>query len=148
MRGIAIRNDHAAEWEERGAKEGIEYAILTSEIVQATFGIGIQEHKAVKGVKRENIRDHMTNRELILTMLGEATATALHQNRDTHGFDDLQGDAREAGHIAGNTRQDIEQRTGKRVVSSSNYLHLTAGKKRKQLEKGEEGNAPPEQQKH
>jgi DNA-damage-inducible protein D len=123
---------------ERGAKEGLEYAILTNEISQATFGVGIQQHKAIKGLKRENVRDHMTDLELILTMLGEETAKTLHQTRDTQGFDDLQVDTKEAGNVAGSTRQDIERRTGQPVVNSSNYLHLTAGRKKKSLQKGEE----------
>ncbi len=138
MRGIAIRNDLTTEWEERGAKEGIEYAILTNEISQATFGVGIQQHKTIKGLKRENIRDHMTDLELILTMLGEETAKTLHQTRDTQGFDNLQVDAKEAGQVAGSTRADIERRTGQPVVSSDNYLHLTAAKKKKSLKQGED----------
>src|SRR5947209_5225676 len=98
------------------------YAILTNEIAQATFGMSIQSHKALKGLKRENVRDHMTDLELILTMLGEATTTRLHQDRDSQGFDSLQVDAKEAGEVAGNTRRDIEQRTGTKVVSPANYL--------------------------
>ncbi len=117
MRGIAVRNELTDEWEQRGAQAGLEYAILTNEIAQATFGMSIQAHKDHKGLKRENIRDHMTDLELILTMLGEATATRLHQDRDTQGFDNLQGDAKEAGEVAGNTRRDIEHRTGTPVVS-------------------------------
>ena len=135
MRSIAVRNDLTQEWEQRGAKEGLEYAILTNEIAHATFGISIQEHKGLKALKRENIRDHMTDLELILTMLGEATATRLHQDRDTQGFNNLQVDAKEAGEVAGNTRRDIEARTGTPVISSTNYKHLTAGKKQKQLKK-------------
>jgi len=142
MRGIAVRNELTEEWEQRGAKEGLEYAILTNEIAQATFGISIQQHKERKGLKRENVRDHMTDLELILTMLGEATATRLHQDRDTQGFDNLQGDAREAGDVAGNTRRDIESRTGTPVVSTSNYLHLSGSKKKKQLTK-DTTNTPP-----
>ena len=130
MRSIAVRNELTQEWEERGAKEGLEYAILTNEIANATFGMSVQEHKNIKGLKRENIRDHMTNLELILTSLGEATSAKLHQDRDTQGFSDLQRDAKEAGDVAGSTRRDIEQRTGTPVVSPTNYLHLTAGKRR------------------
>lgn len=137
MRGIAVRNELTEEWEQRGAKEGLEYAILTNEIAQATFGMPIQDHKALKGLKRENIRDHMTDLELILTMLGEATATNLHQTRDTQGFDKLQVDAWEAGEVAGNTRRDIESRTGQPVVSSSNYLHLTKKRVSKKKEQAE-----------
>ncbi len=138
MRGIAVRNELVDEWEQRGAKEGLEYAILTNEIAQATFGMNIQDHKAYKSLKRENLRDHMTDLELILTMLGEATATRLHQDRDTQGFSDLQIDTREAGEVAGNTRRDIEQRTGTRVVSPTNYHHLTGGKKQQRRLKPDE----------
>lgn len=142
MRGIAVRNELTEEWEERGAKEGLEYAILTNEIARATFGMNIQDHKALKSLKRENIRDHMTDLELILTMLGEATATRLHQDRDTQRFDNLQVDVKEAGEVAGSTRRDIESRTGTPVVSSSNYLHLSGSKKKKQLTK-DTTNTPP-----
>ncbi|HKF39272.1 MAG TPA: hypothetical protein VKB35_20415, partial [Ktedonobacteraceae bacterium] len=133
------RNELTTEWEERGATAGQEYAILTNDIAQATFGVSIAQHKAVKGLKRENIRDHMTDLGLILTMLGEATATHLHQDRDTQGFEGLQVDAHEAGEVAGNTRRDIEKRTGAQVVSSSSYLHLTGGKQQqKHLNKGQQ----------
>jgi DNA-damage-inducible protein D len=144
MRGIAIRNDLTTEWEERGAKEGVEYAILTNEISHATFGVGIQQHKTIKGLKRENIRDHMTDLELILTMLGEETAKTLHQTRDTQGFDNLQVDVKEAGQVAGSTREDIERRTGQPVVSADNYLHLKKAKKKKSLKQGEEEKKPTE----
>jgi DNA-damage-inducible protein D len=137
MRGIAVRDELTTEWKERGAHEGIEYAILTNEIAQATFGMSVQQHKTYKSLKSQNRRDHMTDLELILTMLGEATATRLHQDRDTQGFEDLQGDAHEAGEVAGNTRRDIEQRTGTKVVSSENYLHLAGGKKKKELKQPE-----------
>lgn len=83
MRGITIRNELTDEWEQRGAHEGRDYAILTNEIAQATFGMGVQEHKLYKGLQRENLRDHMTDLELILTMLGEATATVIHRERDS-----------------------------------------------------------------
>jgi DNA-damage-inducible protein D len=142
MRGIAVRDELTEEWRERGAKEGLEYAILTNEIARATFGMNIQDHKALKRLKKENIRDHMTDLELILTMLGEATSTRLHQDRDTQGFDNLQVDAKEAGEVAGSTRRDIESRTGTPVVSPSNYLHLTKSKKKKQLTK-DTNNPPP-----
>jgi len=132
MRGIAIRNELTDDWEKRGAEEGREYAILTNEIARATFGVGIQDHKLKKSLKaRHNLRDHMTDLELILNMLGEATATAIHRERDSQGFDRLQVDARDAGNVAGRTRQDIERQTGTPVVSSENYLALTGEDKPK-----------------
>ncbi len=126
MKSIAIRNELVQEWEERGAKEGLEYAILTNEIANATFGMSIQEHKNIKGLKRENVRDHMTDLELILTMLGEATTTRLHQDRESQGFTELQTDAREGGEVAGSTRKDIENRTNKRRETW--YTKITHGK--------------------
>jgi len=148
MRGIAVRNDLVAEWEERGAKEGLEYAILTNEIARATFGMNIQDHKSFKGLKRENLRDHMTDLELILTMLGEATSTALHQERDSQDFDRLKSDAQDAGNVAGRTRRDIETQTGVPVVSSENYLHLTGGKKQqKRLRLNQQETSQPTEEK-
>ena len=126
MRGIAIRNELTAEWRERGAREGIEYAILTNEIARASFDVDIGEHKATKGLRHENLRDHMTPLELVITMVGEATATAIHQARDTQGFTRLAGDARDAGDVAGRTRRDIEAQTGRPVVSAENYLGISA----------------------
>ncbi len=143
MRGIAVRNELTDEWGERGAKEGLQYAILTDDIARATFGISVQDHKALKGLRRDNIRDHMTDLELILTMLGEATSTHFHQERDTQGFNNLRVDAREAGEVAGSTRRDIEERSGKPVVSSSNYLHLTNPRQgKKKLKKMEQPTLP------
>ncbi len=131
MRSIAIRNELTTEWRERGAHDGLEYAILTNEIAQGTFGITKQEHQSTKGLsKHHNVKDHMTNLELVLDSLGEATAIELHQGRDSQGFTELQRDAREAGEVAGSARKDIEARTGISVVNSSNFLHLTKGKKR------------------
>jgi len=132
MRGIAIRNELTDEWDQRGAQEGIEYAILTNEIAHATFGLNIQDHKALKSLKRENLRDHMTDLELILTMLGEATSTALHRERDSQGLPDLKTDARDAGQIAGHTRKEIEEATGAPAVSPENYLDLSRRKQLKQ----------------
>ena len=132
MRGIAIRNELTDEWDQRGAQEGIEYAILTNEIAHATFGLNIQDHKALKSLKRENLRDHMTDLELILTMLGEATSTALHRERDSQGLPDLKTDARDAGQIAGHTRKEIEEATGAPVVSPENYLDLSRREQLKQ----------------
>jgi len=132
MRGIAIRNELTDEWDQRGAQEGIEYAILTNEIAHATFGLNIQDHKALKSLKSENLRDHMTDLELILTMLGEATSTALHRERDSQGLPDLKTDARDAGQIAGHTRKEIEEATGAPVVSPENYLDLSRRKQLKQ----------------
>lgn len=132
-RGIAVRQELTDEWKERGAKEGLEYAILTDEINKATFGVKTKEHKEIKDLSpRDNLRDHMVDLELILTMLGEATATKIHKERDSQGFSELATDAKKAGDIAGNARKQIEETIGKPVVSNENYKHLQA-KKVKQI---------------
>jgi len=132
LRGIAVRQDLTGEWKNRGAKTSIEYAILTNEIMQGAFDLKVEDYKLVKGLEQENLRDHMTDIELILTMLGEATTTKLHRDRDSRGFEPLKKDAQEGGAVAGSTRRDIEKRSGKPVVTSENYKAL-AGKGRKKL---------------
>jgi len=135
MRGIAVRQDLTDEWKNRGAKTRLEYAILTNEIMQGAFDLKVDDYKQVKGLERENLRDHMTDIELILTMLGEATTTKLHRDRDSQGLDPLKKDAQEGGAVAGSTRRDIERRSGKPVVTSENFKVL-AGKGRKKPEIG------------
>jgi prophage antirepressor-like protein len=130
MRGIAVRQDLTDEWQNRGATTSLEYAILTNEIMQGAFDLKVEDYKLVKGLDRENLRDHMTDIELILTMLGEATTTKLHRDRDTKGFDPLKKDAQDGGAVAGRTRKDIEQQAGKPVVSSENFKELAGGRKK------------------
>lgn len=126
-RGIAIRQELTDEWKERGAKQSIEYGILTNEISKATFDLSIKDHKEIKDLdQKDNLRDHMVDLELILTMLGEATATKIHKERDSQGFNELKIDAKDAGDIAGNTRKQIEEKTGTPVISNENYKHLKA----------------------
>jgi len=125
MRGIAVRQDLTDEWQNRGAGTSLEYAILTNEIMQGTFDLKVEDYKQVKGLVRENLRDHMTDIELILTMLAEATTTKLHRDRDTKGFEPLKKDAQEGGAVAGSTRRDIEKRSGKPVVTGENFKVLT-----------------------
>ena len=122
MRGIAIREELTEEWKERGVKEEPEYAILTAEISKATFGLTPSQYKRLKGLKRENLRDHMNDLELIFNMLGEAATTEITRNKDAHGFLENKETAREGGEVAGKARKDLESRTGKRVVSRKNYL--------------------------
>lgn len=125
MRGIAVRQDLTHEWQSRGAKTREEYAILTNEIMTGTFDMGVQRHKDFKGLAvPHNLRDHMTDLELILTMLAEATTTRIHQDRDTKGVPKLKVDARDGGAVAGRTRKDIESQTKKPVASKKNHLHL------------------------
>ena len=135
MRGIAVRQDLTDEWQNRGARTSLEYAILTNEIIQGAFDLKVEDYKRVKGLERENLRDHMTDIELILTMLAEATTTKLHRDRDSKGFEPLKKDAQEGGAVAGSTRKDIERRSGKAVVTGDNYKGLT-GKVRKKHEIG------------
>jgi DNA-damage-inducible protein D len=131
LRGIAVRQDLTDEWKNRGAKNNLEYAILTNEIMQGAFDLKVEEYKAVKGLERENLRDHMTDIELILTMLAEATTTKLHRDRDSKGFAPLRKDAQDGGAVAGRTRKDIEAQSGTKVVSNSNYKEVAHKKARK-----------------
>lgn len=122
MRGIAVRQKLTDEWDGRGVETELEYAILTNEIMQGSFDMKVEDYKKYKGLKRENLRDHMTDLELILTMLGEATTTEITEDRDSQGFPELQKDAKDGGAVAGRTRKDIEHQTGKKVVSKKSYL--------------------------
>lgn len=134
LRDIAVRQDLTDECQDRGARTSLEYAILTNEIMQGAFELKVDEYKQVKGLERENLRDHMTDIELILTMLAEATTTKLHRDRDSQGFAPLKKDARDGGAVAGRTRLDIEQQSGKPVVTSANSKALP-GKERKKPSK-------------
>jgi len=125
LRGIAVRQTLTDEWKKRGAKENIEYAILTNEIMQGTFGMNVAEYKDFKNLKQENLRDHMTDLELILTMLGEATTTKLTTDRNSKGFKKLRKDAKDGGKVAGRTRKDIERISKKKVISRKNYLNIS-----------------------
>jgi len=137
LRGIAVRQDLTDEWQNRGARSRLEYAILTNEIMQGAFGLKVDEYKQVKDLERENLRDHMTDLELILTMLAEATTTKMHRDRDSQGLTPLKKDAHDGGAVAGRTRKDIETQTGKPVISSENFKQLSA-RTRKRLRGGEE----------
>ena len=123
MRGIAIREQLTNEWEKRGIKEQKEYAILTAEISEATFGVKPSKHKKIKNLERENLRDHMTDLELIFSMLGEASTTEIAVEHDAQGFVKNQKAARAGGTIAGNARKELEEKSGRKVVSSSNFLN-------------------------
>ena len=129
VRGIAIREQLTDEWKDRGVREQKEYAILTAEISEAAFGVKPSEHKKIKGLKRENLRDHMTELELIFSMLGEASTTEITRSKDAQGFDESKEAAREGGEVAGKARKDLEKKTGKRVVSRKNYFPTPRGKK-------------------
>jgi len=132
IRGIAIREELTDEWGNRGVNEKKDYAILTAEIHGATFGLNPSEHKSLKDLKRENLRDHMTDLELIFSMLGEASTTEITRNRNSQGFNKAKEAAREGGEVAGSARELLEQRSGKKVVTGQNYLA-----EKKLLKKGE-----------
>jgi len=132
MRGIAIREELTDEWQKRGVKEDREFSILTAEISKATFGMTPSEYKGHKGLKRENLRDHMTDLELIFSMLGEAATTEITRNRDAQGFGENKLAARKDGKIAGDARKKLELESGRKVVSRKNYL--PSEEKRKKLE--------------
>ena len=131
LRGIAVGQDLTDEWKHRGARTNREYAILTNEIMQGAFSLKVEEYKQVKALQRENLRDHMTDIELILTMLAEATTTKLHRDRDSQGMVPLKKDAQDGGAVAGRTRKDIEAQTGTPVISGGNFKQLPAGKNKK-----------------
>jgi prophage antirepressor-like protein len=137
MRSIAIRDELTAEWKKRGVKEQREYAILTADISLAAFGLTPAEYARHKKLDRQNLRDHMSDLELIFSMLGEASTTEIARSRDTRGFPENRRAAREGGSVAGHARKELEKKTGRKVVTSENYLALapTAPKRKRLLRK-------------
>lgn len=130
MRGIEIRETLTGEWQKHGVKEQKEYEILTAEIARATFGLTPNQHKKVKGLKRENLRDHMNDLELIFSMLGEAATTEITKTEHPAGFVENKKVAKRGGGVAGLARNKMEIETGKKVVSKENYLPVIKGKKK------------------
>lgn len=122
MRGIAIREELTDEWKKRQVGRDREYAILTAEISKATFGMTPSQYKKFKRLKRENLRDHMTDLELIFSMLGEASTTEITKNRNAQGFHENKNVAQQGGYIAGDARKKLEKASGKRVSTRVNYL--------------------------
>ena len=120
LRSIEIRKDLTSEWDRAGVKKGREYVILTNEISQASFGITTGEHKKIKGLKKENLHDNMTNAELVINMLGELATTEISKTENPQGFEESKIVARDGGNIAGNALRDLEERTGRKIVSSKN----------------------------
>ena len=137
MRGIETRNELTDAWSEHGVEEGKEYAILTNEISQATFGVSIANHKAIKSLKRENLRDHMTKLELLFTELGEASTTAIVNARNPKGLKQNVQAAREGGKIAGDARKALEEKSNMSVVSNINYKEIPQADIEKLLESKE-----------
>ncbi|MCK4626133.1 MAG: Bro-N domain-containing protein [Phycisphaerae bacterium] len=122
MRSIAIREELTDEWKDRAVSEQRDYAILTAEISKAAFGVTPSEYKKLKGLKRQNLRDHMNDLELIFSMLGEAATTEITRTRDAQGFDENKQAAVEGGSVAGTARKELEAKSGRKVVSKENYL--------------------------
>ena len=133
MRGIAVREELTDEWKKREVREKREYEILTAEIAKAAFGITPSQHKKYKGLKRENLRDHMTDLELIFSMLGEAATTEITRADNARGFHETRKSARKGGEVAGKARSDLEKKTGRRAITRENYL--TIPESRKKLER-------------
>lgn len=131
LRGIAIRQELTDEWKNRDINEDIEFAILTNEISQATFGKTVEEYKELKKLKRENLRDHMDDLELIFTMLGEAATTRITKVKDAQGLDENKVAAKQGGEVAGNARKELELKTGKSVLIEDNFLDVPEKEKKK-----------------
>lgn len=131
MRSIAIRDELTDDWSQRGVKEQREYAILTAQISKATFGLSPSEYKEVKNLNRENLRDHMSDLELIFSMLGEASTSAIVKAQNPNGLTENKKVAKQGGDVAGNALKELEAKTGKRVVSSSNYKEIEEKKQKK-----------------
>ncbi|MEK7699820.1 MAG: Bro-N domain-containing protein [Planctomycetota bacterium] len=132
VRGIAVRDELTNEWKKRGVKEGKEYSILTAEISKATFGLVPSDYKKLKGLTKpqENLRDNMTDLELIFAMLGEASTTEIARNKNAQGFPQNEKAAIEGGTVAGNARKELEKKSGRKVVTNQNYKALTERQKR------------------
>ena len=120
MRSIETRKELTAEWNMVGVNEGIEYAILTNDISKAWSGMSTKEYKQYKGLKKEGLRDNMTNLELIFNMLAEASTTEISKVENPDGFEESRDVAKRGGNIAGNARQELEEVTGKSVISKKN----------------------------
>jgi DNA-damage-inducible protein D len=133
VRGMAVRDELTGEWKKRGVQEGKEFAILTAEISKATFGMTPTEYKEFKGLKKENLRDHMNDLELIFTMLGEASTTKIAKSKNAQGFIENEDAAKKGGNIAGEARQKLEIESGESVTTPENYIQEAETQKRKKL---------------
>jgi prophage antirepressor-like protein len=130
VKGIAIRDELTNEWDKRGAKTEREFAILTADISKATFGMSPGKYKKFKGLKSENLRDHMNDLELIFTMLGEGVSTEITRKEDAKGFQALKGAAKRGGRVAGNARKETEKELGHPIISQENYLSEPENKRK------------------
>jgi hypothetical protein len=128
LKSIEVRKELTDEWENRGVQKGQEFAILTDEITKAWSGFTTKQYKNLKDLKKENLRDHMTNLELVLNMLAEATTTEISKEKNPKTFQDNKRIAKQGGTIAGNTRREIEAKTGKKIVTKQNAKQLDKNK--------------------
>lgn len=130
LKSIEVRKELTDEWDNRGVKKGLEYAILTNEITEAWSGYNVKNYKRLKGLKKENLRDNMSNLELVLNMLAEATTTEISKEKNPKNFNDNKIIARQGGTIAGNTRKEIEEKTGKKIVTQLKAKEIFEQKKK------------------
>ncbi len=128
LKSIEVRKELTDEWDKRSVKKGMEYAILTNEITKAWSGFDVKNYKKLKGLKKGNLRDNMTNLELVLNMLAEATTTEISKEKKPETFEQNRIIANQGGTIAGNTRKEIEEKSGKKVITSANAEKLLKGK--------------------
>ncbi len=129
MRSIAIREELTDEWQKHGVELAKEYEILTAEISKATFGVTPSEYKKIKGLKRQNLRDHMSDLELLFSQLGEAATTEITKTEHPRGFERNKQVSKRGGKIAGDARSNLEKETGRKVITSQNYLPKKRGKR-------------------
>lgn len=126
LQAIQVRKELTDEWQGRGVKKGIEYAILIDEITRAWSGMSTRQYKQLKGLKKENLRDHMSTTEIILNMLAETATKDISRQAQPKNFEENQQVARRGGRIAGNARRELEQETGQSVITSANAAQLNA----------------------
>jgi len=120
LKSIEVRKELTDEWDIRGVKKGLEYAILTNEITKGWTGLTVKEYKILKKLKKENLRDNMSNLELVLNMLAEATTTEISKKQKPESFEENKTVAQKGGKIAGNTRKEIESQTGANIITGKN----------------------------
>lgn len=128
LKSIEVRKELTDEWEKRGVKRGMDFAVLTDIITKAWSGKSVKQYKKHKALKKENLRDHMTNLELVLNMLAEATTSEISKEKNPRTLDENKVIAKQGGTIAGNTRKEIEAKTGKKIVSKLNAKNIVEGK--------------------
>lgn len=133
LKSIEVRKELTDEWDQRGVKKGQEYAILTDDITRAWAGLDTRQYKKLKDLKKENLRDHMSNLELVLNMLAEATTSEISKEREPDGFEESRVIAKQGGTIAGNARREIEDKTGRKIVTSENQKSLSSPRNARKL---------------